>query len=83
MKAYVIEKHIELAQLPYAFTANAPAPVPTSTQILVDVYTAAFNFFDLLQVAGKYQVKPPHPYVAGCEFSGVVALDSPIPKGCT
>lgn len=44
--------------------------------------TAALNFFDILQVQGKYQVKPPFPYVAGAEFSGTVAANSPIPKGC-
>lgn len=55
MKAYLIEKHIELSELPLAFTSNAPDPVATSNDVLIDVYTAAFNFFDLLQVAGKYQ----------------------------
>jgi len=44
--------------------------------------SAGLNFFDILQTQGKYQLKPPHPYVAGAEFAGTVALGSPIPPGC-
>lgn len=33
---------------------------------------AALNFFDMLQVQGKYQVKPPFPFTPGAEVSGVV-----------
>jgi NADPH2:quinone reductase len=33
---------------------------------------AALNFFDLLQVQGKYQIKPPFPFTPGAEVAGVV-----------
>jgi NADPH2:quinone reductase len=33
---------------------------------------AALNFFDILEIAGKYQVKPPFPFVPGAEAAGVV-----------
>ncbi|KAI6046227.1 hypothetical protein EDC04DRAFT_2888377 [Pisolithus marmoratus] len=54
----------------------------SADEIIVDVYSAALNFFDILQAQGKYQVKPPFPFVLGAEFAGKVAIDSPIPEGC-
>ena len=33
---------------------------------------AGCNFFDILMVQGKYQVKPPFPFVPGAEIAGVV-----------
>ncbi len=38
--------------------------------------------FQILQMQGKYQRKPPLPFVAGAEFAGRIAKNSPIPKGC-
>ncbi|GAA6033248.1 hypothetical protein JCM8097_003015 [Rhodosporidiobolus ruineniae] len=57
-------------------------PTPGPDEVLVDVHYAGLNFFDLLQIEGKYQHKPPFPYIAGAEFSGVVSANSPIPDGC-
>jgi len=42
-------------------------PLPGPTQILIKVRAAALNFFDILQVQGKYQVKPPFPFTPGPE----------------
>jgi len=36
------------------------------------VHTAALNFFDILMIQGKYQVKPDRPFTPGCECSGEV-----------
>lgn len=36
------------------------------------MHAAATNFFDILQIQGKYQHQPPFPWVAGAEFAGVV-----------
>jgi NADPH2:quinone reductase len=47
-------------------------PVPKAGQILIKVHAAALNFFDILQIQGKYQVKPPFPFTPGAEVSGVV-----------
>jgi NADPH2:quinone reductase len=47
-------------------------PVPKAGQILVKVHAAALNFFDILQIQGKYQVKPPFPFTPGAEVSGIV-----------
>jgi len=51
-------------------------PVPQSDQYLIQVHASATNFFDLLQIRGKYQHQPPLPWVSGSEFSGVV-LETP------
>jgi NADPH2:quinone reductase len=41
-------------------------------QILVDVHAASVSFMDCLMVAGKYQLKPPTPFVPGTDAAGVV-----------
>ncbi|ORY84324.1 quinone oxidoreductase [Protomyces lactucae-debilis] len=47
-------------------------PVPGPGDLLIDIHAAATNFFDTLQIQGKYQTQPPFPWVAGAEFAGVV-----------
>ncbi|KAI1120617.1 hypothetical protein F5Y10DRAFT_120948 [Nemania abortiva] len=49
-----------------------PDPEPSPDQYLIEVHAAATNFFDILQIQGKYQNQPPFPWVSGAEFSGVV-----------
>ncbi|KAI0399069.1 hypothetical protein F4802DRAFT_71402 [Xylaria palmicola] len=49
-----------------------PDPKPSPDRYLVEVHAAATNFFDILQVQGKYQNQPPFPWVAGAEFAGIV-----------
>lgn len=41
--------------------------------MLVNVHAAGINFFDLLQVRGQYQMKPPFPFTLGAEVAGVRA----------
>lgn len=48
----------------------------------MEVYSAALNFFDILQAQGKHQSQPPMPFVMGVELAGRIAKGSPIPKGC-
>lgn len=45
---------------------------PGPGQLLVAVRAAALNFPDLLMCEGRYQFKPPLPFVPGMEGSGVV-----------
>ena len=52
--------------------ADVPDPTPSPEQYTIAVKASATNFFDLLQIRGKYQWQPPLPWVAGAEFSGVV-----------
>lgn len=47
-------------------------PEPGKGEALVKVSAAALNFFDILMIGGKYQVKPPLPFTPGCELAGEV-----------
>lgn len=51
---------------------DLPDPNPSPDQYTIAVHATAGNFFDLLQIRGKYQHQPPLPWVSGSEFSGVV-----------
>ena len=50
---------------------------PPSGQVRIRNHAAALNFFDILQVQGKYQVKPPFPFTPGAEVAGVVDAVGP------
>src|ERR1700722_6179003 len=50
---------------------------PGEGQARIRNYAAALNFFDILQVQGKYQVKPPFPFTPGAEMGGVVDAVGP------
>lgn len=41
-------------------------------EVLIDVHYAAFNFTDHLLVQGRYQDKPPLPFVPGLDAAGLV-----------
>jgi NADPH2:quinone reductase len=47
-------------------------PEPGPGQVRVRNHAAALNFFDVLQIQGKYQVKPPFPFTPGAEIAGVI-----------
>ncbi|ETW84421.1 quinone oxidoreductase 12 [Heterobasidion irregulare TC 32-1] len=80
MKAFVVREYAHPSDI--KLTLDAPNPTVTGKDtVLVDVYSAGLNFFDILQAQGKYQNKPPFPFVLGSEFSGIIARDSPIPSG--
>ena len=51
---------------------DAPTPEPRPGEVRVAIKAASLNFPDLLIVQGKYQMKPPLPFVPGAEFAGVV-----------
>jgi NADPH2:quinone reductase len=52
--------------------AELPLPQPGAREVLVRVEAAGLNYPDALIVQGKYQVKPPTPFVPGMELAGVV-----------
>ncbi len=47
-------------------------PSPAAGQVLIRNRAASLNFYDLLQIRGQYQVKPPFPFAPGGECAGVV-----------
>lgn len=69
MRAIVVDRWMEPAELA---VSEVPAPVVGPGQLGVEVRAAGCNFFDILIVQGRYQVKPPFPFVPGGEMAGVV-----------
>lgn len=51
---------------------DLPDPQPQRDQYTVAIHATATNFFDLLQIRGKYQHQPPLPWISGSEFSGEI-----------
>jgi NADPH2:quinone reductase len=39
---------------------------------VIAIKAAALNFFDILMIQGKYQIKPPFPFSPGAEIAGVI-----------
>ncbi|MCJ1447487.1 MAG: hypothetical protein MMC23_007998 [Stictis urceolatum] len=60
-----------------------PTPTPSADSYLIAIHASATNFFDLLQIRGKYQHQPPLPWISGAEFAGEVLATptSPSPLG--
>ncbi len=52
--------------------AEIPIQEPAAGEIRIANRAAGLNFFDILQIQGKYQVKPPFPFTPGAEVSGVI-----------
>ncbi|KAH6609181.1 nadph2:quinone reductase [Trichoderma cornu-damae] len=70
MRGIEIQKYVKSpAELK---VAHLPDPLPKDDEYLIEVHAAAANFFDILQVQGRYQNQPPFPWVAGAEFAGTV-----------
>jgi NADPH2:quinone reductase len=61
--------------------AEVPKPEPAAGEARVRVEAAGVNFADRLMVEGRYQIKPPLPFVPGSEFCGVIDALGPDVKG--
>ncbi|KIV89126.1 hypothetical protein PV10_08725 [Exophiala mesophila] len=70
MKAIQVTKYVSGPQ--DLVVTTLPTPTPHPTKYLIKIHAAGTNFFDLLQIQGKYQHQPPLPWIAGMEFAGVV-----------
>lgn len=53
--------------------ADLPVPAPGEGEVVIRVDAAGLNYPDALVVQGRYQVKPPAPFVPGMELAGVVS----------
>src|SRR3954462_8537620 len=49
-----------------------PDPVAEPGHAVIAIKSAALNFFDLLMMQGKYQIKPPFPFSPAAEVAGVI-----------
>jgi NADPH2:quinone reductase len=52
--------------------AEVPVPAPGPGQALVEVWSTALNFPDVLMARGEYQERPPMPYTPGIELCGMI-----------
>uniref|UniRef100_A0ACD5V7C6 Uncharacterized protein n=1 Tax=Avena sativa TaxID=4498 RepID=A0ACD5V7C6_AVESA len=61
-----------------AFSRDHPLPELSSpTSVRVRVAATSINFATFLQVQGKYQERPPLPFVLGSDYAGVVDAVGP------
>ncbi|MFN8485019.1 MAG: NADPH:quinone oxidoreductase family protein [Anaerolineae bacterium] len=56
---------------------DVAVPEPDAGQVRIQTRAAALNFFDILEIQGKYQVRPPFPFTPGAEVGGVVDAVGP------
>ena len=57
--------------------ADVPDPVAGPGEAVIAIKAAALNFFDILMIQGKYQIKPPFPFSPAAEVSGVIESIGP------
>ncbi|CAI0459270.1 unnamed protein product [Linum tenue] len=58
---------------PIVLSKNHPVPpLDSPTTVRVRVKATSLNFANYLQVLGKYQEKPPLPFIPGSDYAGVV-----------
>src|SRR5262245_26700060 len=70
MRAVVVDRLMESPSELRVQEIPSPPLLPGSLR--VEVHAAGCNFFDILMVQGRYQVKPPLPFVPGAEIAGIV-----------
>ncbi len=70
MKAVICKEYGDFHDLAIEEMDN---PIPGPGQVCIDVKAAGMNFPDLLLVQGRYQMKPPTPFVPGAECAGIIS----------
>src|SRR6516165_5932961 len=51
---------------------EVPDPAAAPGEAVIAIKAAALNFFDLLMIQGKYQIKPPFPFSPSADFACVI-----------
>jgi NADPH:quinone reductase len=69
MKAWRVHEFCEPEQMQFQDIAW---PEPKAGEVRIRNHAAALNFFDILLIQGKYQVKPPRPFTPGSEVAGTI-----------
>src|SRR5581483_11584030 len=72
MKAWRVNEWCEPEQMELAET---PVPEPGPNEVRIRNRAAALNFYDILMIQGKYQVRPPLPFTPGTEVAGFAVGD--------
>ncbi|KAF2319314.1 hypothetical protein P3X46_025894 [Hevea brasiliensis] len=63
---------------PIVLSKNHPIPqLDSPTAVRVRVKATSLNYANYLQILGKYQEKPPLPFVPGSDYSGIVDAVGP------
>ncbi len=75
MLAFTVEK------LGSVEPVEVPEPEPGPGQVLIEVAAAGANYVDGLFLHGRYQIKPPLPFVPGGEIAGTVKALGPGVEG--
>ena len=52
--------------------AENPVAAPQEQAVTLRVHAAGISFVDVLTAAGRYQIKPPVPFIPGSECAGVI-----------
>jgi NADPH2:quinone reductase len=69
MKAWLVSEWCEPEGMQLA---EVETPEPKAGEVRIKNRAAALNFFDILQIQGKYQIKPPFPFTPGAEVAGII-----------
>src|SRR5262245_63964025 len=78
MRAIVVDRWQEPKEL---VAREVAEPAPREHEVVIDVEAAGCNFFDILLVQGKYQMKPPFPFTPGAEVAGTIRALGPNVSG--
>ncbi|KAI4199443.1 MAG: hypothetical protein LQ348_001882 [Seirophora lacunosa] len=70
MRAIQVKEYVKGPE--HLTVTTLPDPILSPSTYLIAIHAAATNFFDLLQIRGKYQIQPPLPWTSGAEFAGIV-----------
>jgi NADPH2:quinone reductase len=69
MKAWRVNEWCEPEQMKLE---DIPLPEPGPGEVRIKNRAASLNFYDILLIQGKYQVKPPLPFTPGSEVAGTI-----------
>lgn len=78
MRAVVVDRLMDPSELR---VRDVEPPELGAGSVAVEVRAAGCNFFDILMCQGRYQMKPPLPFIPGAEAAGVIAEVAPDVKG--
>jgi NADPH2:quinone reductase len=69
MQAMIVK---ELGEPDVMQLTELPDPEPGRGEVVIEIRAIGCNFFDILMIQGRYQVRPPLPFSPGSEVAGVV-----------